>query len=167
MFVGGNTKQLPTLPSFTFLMTTFAKKRRYTEAELLQDDSSLLSSKRFKPSSTFWDNLFKISLTCSALEKLKQRYTLFDQSCVQLKVKQPHTQSTVCEFKQKSQLTVPVFEYLLKASQADVTQLKFFAKQGGSDLINLRGVCTIQYHFSVHCWHLFLVFQAYHELKSV
>ena len=125
-------------------MATFAKKRRYTEAELSQDDPHSPPSKRFKPPPAFWDNLSKIPLTRSALEELKRRYT--GRSCIQLKVKKPRTRSAVREFKQKAQPIVPVFKYLLKAPQAGITQLKSFARQGGPDLTNLRGVCNIWYY---------------------
>ena len=125
------------------------RKRRYTKAELPQDGLPSLPSKRFKPPPAFWDNLSKIPLTRSALKELDRRYTLSDRSCVQSKVKKPHTRSVVREFKQKAQPTVPISEYLPKASQADIALLKIFARRGGSDLTSLRGVCVISYHLSV------------------
>ena len=122
------------------------RKRRHAEAELSHDDLPSLPSKRFKRPPAFWDNLSKIPLTSSALKELERRCALSDRSCVQPKVKKPRTRSAVREFKQKSQLTVPVSEYLPKAPQADIIQLKAFARQGGPDLTKLRGVRTIQYY---------------------
>lgn len=138
------------LPNERCLMATSPKwrlhnrKRRYTEAELAQDDLPSLPSKRFKRPPAFWDNLSKIPLTYSALEELEGRYALSNRSCVQPKVKKPRTRSAIRKFKQKAQPTVPVSEYLSKASQADIALLKVFAAQqrrGGPDLTNLRGVC--------------------------
>jgi hypothetical protein len=122
------------------------RKRRYTEAELSQDDLPSLPSKRFKPPPAFWDNLSKIPLTRSAVKELERRSALSDRSCVQPKVKKPRTRSAVREFKQKAQPPIPVSEYLSKASQADIVLLKVFATQqrrGGPDLADLRGVCII------------------------
>jgi hypothetical protein len=122
------------------------RKRRYTEAELSQDDLPSLPSKRFKRPPAFWDNLSKIPLTRLALKELERRYALSDRSCVQPKIKKPRTRSAVREFKQKAQPTVPVSKYLSKASQADIALLKVFAiqqRRGGLDLTDLRGVCII------------------------
>ena len=131
----------------------YNRKRQHTEAGLSPDD---LPSKRLRsdrephsssnlPPPTFWDNLSKIWLTRQALNELGRRnaQSTSNRSPVQHKVRKPRTRSAVRELEQKAQPALPVSEYLLKASQADIARLKVYARRGGPDLTNLRGVCTI------------------------
>jgi hypothetical protein len=119
------------------------RKRRYSEAELSEDDLPSQSSKRYKRPPAFWNNLSTIPLTRSSLKELERRYALSNRSCARPKVKKPRTRRAVREFKQRAHETVPVSEYLPKASLVDIALLKVFARQqrrGGPDLTDLRGV---------------------------
>jgi len=128
--------------------TVHNRKRKHAEVELSQDDLPSLPSKKFKPPPAFWDNLSKIWLTRSSLKELNRRnaQSTSYQSSLKYKIRKPRTRSAVREFKQKVQPAVPVSEYLSKAPQVDIALLKTFARKGGPDLTDLRGVCTNLYH---------------------
>jgi hypothetical protein len=74
----------------------------------------------------FWDNMSKIWLTRQALNELGRRNA--QSTSNRSPVQQP---------------ALPVSEYLSKVSQADIARLKVYARRGGPDLTDLRGVCTI------------------------
>jgi hypothetical protein len=106
-----------------------------------------LTTTHQNPPPAFWDGLSKIQLERSALKELKRRNAILEKSRVESEIKQPLTQSAVHEWKQRTQL-IPVAEYLSKASQEDIDRIKNFARRGGPDLTDLRGVCgsaNIQY----------------------
>lgn len=126
------------------------RKRQHAEVELWHDDLPSLPPKRFKssrkphscsklPPPAFWDNLSKVWLTRRALEELDRRnaQSAFNQSPVQPKGKKPRTRSAVRELKHRAQpaLPNPANRYL------DRGNLQRFARHGGPDLSDLKGVC--------------------------
>jgi len=156
------------------------RKRQHTEAALSQDNPPSLPSKRFKstrepypssnlPPPAFWDNLSKIWLTRQAVKELDRRNAQSNRSPTQYKVRKPRTRSADRKLKQKAQAAVPVSEYLLRAPQADITLLKSFARQGGPDITDLRGVCTISYHWPAPIANISVlpVSPAYNEFEFV
>lgn len=141
-------------------MAASPRKRQLVEAKLSQVELPALPSKRVKlnreshssselPPAAFWDNLSRIPLLRRALKELDRRnaQSASNLSRVQPKVKKPRTRSAVRKSKQKTQPAIPVPEYLSKAPPADITLLKVFARQGGPDLTDLRGVCDIFYRW--------------------
>lgn len=126
------------------------RKRQHAEVELCHDDLLSLPSKRFKssrkphscsklPLPAFWDNLAKVWLTRRALKELDRRnaQAASNQSPVQPKGKKPRTRSVVQEFKHRPQPALPksVNRYLNRGN------LQRFARHGGPDLSDLKGVC--------------------------
>jgi hypothetical protein len=133
------------------------RKRQHAEVELSQDDIPSPPWKRFKssrkphssselPPPAFWDNLSKVWLTRRALEELDRRnaQSASNQSPVQPRVKKPRTRSAVREFKQKAQPAVPK----LVDRYSDQGYLQRFARHGGPDLSDLKGVCILPYIFA-------------------
>jgi len=158
---------VPSHSSFNFyegpLMETHPKsrpqnrKRQHAGVELWQDDLPSLPPKRFKsstkphsssklPPPAFWDNLSKVWLTRRALNELDRRnaQSASNQSPVQPKVKKPRTRSAIREFKHRAQpaLPKPVNPYL------DRGNLQQFARHGGPDLSDLKGVCILSNIFA-------------------
>jgi hypothetical protein len=162
---GSGQNYVPSHSSFNFyegpLMETHPKsrpqnrKRQHAEVDLSQDDLPSLPSKRSKstgelqpfsklPPPAFWDNLSKVWLTRRALKELDRRnaQSASNQSPVQPKVKKPRTRSAIREFKHtQSAIPKPVDPSLGRA-------LLRFARHGGPDLSDLKGVCSLRTIFA-------------------
>ena len=120
---------------------------------LLSSDKSQCPFKKRKLSCTnrqtrqpaeYWDNLSKIWLTESALDELKRRGTQNTRGakCSQKPQSRKHSSCrTLAELRESDEEAIqPVAEYLRDSTQSRLRDIKLFARRGGPDLRNLRGV---------------------------
>lgn len=86
----------------------------------------------------FWDNLSKVWLTKRALRELDRRSSRVHWSC---RPRQPVTQRALAALKKKSrQPSQPAAEFLSYCTPTGLKDIKYFARHGGPDISDLRGV---------------------------
>ncbi|KAF2973210.1 hypothetical protein GQX73_g433 [Xylaria multiplex] len=98
-----------------------------------------------RPPPAFWDNLSEVPLTKSALRELDRRNTAASSPTAAPTLRpsprpsrRPITRRTAREQKAARISIQPATQYLGPPSQAELRQIRSFARQGGPDLSDLR-----------------------------
>jgi hypothetical protein len=132
----------------------YSRKRQHSEGPSLCETPQQLHKKQKvkHPSGTqtpaaFWDNLPKIWLTQNALRELDRRNnqaarSVFHQGRRQ--ISKPVTRAALAEWTQKERSWRPTqsaTEFLDNCSFLCLRDIQAFARLGGPDLSELRGVC--------------------------
>lgn len=128
------------------------RKRRPTKQNLLQqNETSQPQLKRRKfghhssrsfPPPAFWDSLSKIWLTKGALKELDRRNTqpVSNPPSPCQRAYRPVTRRFFTTLKP----TQSVYDFLHSCTPRTLKDLKKFARHGGPDLSDLRGVCILR-----------------------
>ncbi len=132
-----------------------SRKRQRSEQLPLQlnGTSQPLSKKRrlshpsgSQPAAAFWDNLSKIWLTKRALRELDRRNTQSAPSpprpSYQRRPHRPVTRRALAELKNNCRPTQSAADFLCHCAPRCLKDIKRFARHGGPDLSDLRGVCN-------------------------
>ena len=134
------------------------RKRQRTEPCALQlNGTSQPQLKRQKlnhpttgsqPPSAFWDNLSKTWLTRGALRELNRRNTqpaLSQPRSQHRRARRPVTRNFLAELKRNHQVTQSASDYLHHCQPRTLKDIKRFARNGGPDLSDLKGVSITRY----------------------
>ena len=134
------------------------RKRQRSERRSLQlNDTSQSLSERQKLSystsesrlpAAFWDNLSKLWLTKRTLRELDRRNTQLAPSPPRSSYRRPHrpvTRRALAELKKRRQLSQTATDFLCHCAPRRLKDIKLFARHGGPDLSDLRGVCITKY----------------------
>jgi len=136
------------------------RKRQRTEPSLQRNETLRPASKRQKrsyhldeshPPPVFWDNLSKIWLTKDALRELDRRNAQIIIKSPRSPYRRPVTRTFLTEWKRNHQLTQSADDYFrpLRSFRSFrwtlLKDIKLFARHGGPDLSDLRGVCIARY----------------------
>ena len=100
-----------------------------------------------QPPAEFWDNLSKIWLTKRALRELNRRNKQTAARLPKSPYRQQHklvTRSSVAKWQEDQRRTVPGEDTVSDRSPG-VRNIKIFARHGGPDLSDLKGVCTTEH----------------------
>ena len=100
------------------------------------------------PPSKFWDNLSKIWLTEGALGELGRRISQPATSPPRPRnqpARRPVTRKLLAARKRKRQLTLPASDFLHHCDSGTLKDIQRFARHGGPDLSNLKGVSTTRH----------------------
>ena len=137
---------------------------------LLVKETSQPRSKRQKlshprgsqPPAAFWDNLSKVWLTKRALGELDRRNAA--SSPPRSSYRRPHrpvTRLARAELKKRREPTQPAADFLCHCGPRFLKDIKLFARHGGPDLSDLKGVCIVKCLLVPHLTILSLVPRAY------
>jgi len=134
------------------------RKRQRTEQRPLKlNGISQPQSKRQKlshhstgsqPPPAFWDNLSKIWLTKRALRELNRRNSqsaLSPTRSQYRRARRPVTRNFLAELKRNRRATQSAADFLRHCEPRTLKDIKLFARYGGPDLSDLRGVCVARY----------------------
>ena len=102
----------------------------------------------YQPPAAFWDNLSKLWLTRRALRELDRRNTQPASNPSRLSYQQPHrpvTRSAVVELQKNRHTIQSAPDFLCYCALSCLKDIKIFARHGGPDLADLRGVCVAKY----------------------
>ena len=134
------------------------RKRQRTELCALQlNGASQPQLKRQKlnhpttgsqPTSAFWDNLSKTWLTRGALRELNRRNSRPASSLPRSqyrRARRPVTRKFLAELKRNRRVTQSASDFLRHCELGTLKDIKQFARNGGPDLSNLRGVSITRY----------------------
>jgi hypothetical protein len=132
--------------------TSVSYKRRYLEQQCTENPFQPLKRLKIKRSSYFttdyWNNLSRLWLTKNALKELDRRNNQTPSHAQSPSVYFPHrrvTRDIALQWKKHEsnwQLTRSAPEFVSSLSKECLQYIKAFAKHGGPDLSNLRGVCV-------------------------
>ena len=134
-----------------------------------------LRSREVQPAQAFWDTLSKIWLTKRALREFDRRNSQPDVSSSHLLRVGPQQISNhhaLAEQKQKFGLNPNIADLRSNCRLTNFEEIKKFAKNGGPDLSDLRGVCVAM-HLASELMFPFIVSrtiqfsQSQHELEPV
>jgi len=132
------------------------KRHRSEQCPLqLNGTSQPLSKKRrlshpsgSQPAAAFWDNLSKIWLTKRALRELDRRNTQPAPSpprpSYRRRPHRPVTRRALAERKNNCRPTQSAADFLCHCAPRCLKDIKLFARHGGPDLSDLRGVCNCE-----------------------
>lgn len=130
------------------------RKRQRTERPLQLNETSQPQSKRQKKLSNhdaeppaFWDNLSKIWLTKRALRELNRRNTQPAPKAPNLPYRRTHRPITrnFAKLNRFHRPTRSADDFLNNCTSRTLKEIKPFARHGGPDLSDLRGVCVVRY----------------------
>lgn len=134
------------------------RKRQRTEQYVLQLNGTFQPQlKRQKlnhpatgsqPPAAFWDNLSKIWLTECALRELNRRNSQPASSIPRSQYRQacqPVTQKFLAELKRNRRVTQSASDFLRHCEPGTLEDIKLFARYGGPDLSDLKGVSITRY----------------------
>ena len=130
-------RQYSELPQRNGYLQTQSKKRK------LHDHST-----EFELCAAFWDNLSRIWLTKRALRELDRRNAQFDPSnthCSLRRSQRPVTPRGLSILQKNDWRFQSAGEVLLRCTPACIKRIKSFARHGGPDLSDLKGVCIMKY----------------------
>jgi hypothetical protein len=96
----------------------------------------------------FWDTLSKIWLTKHALRELNRRNAKPLPHSSSRQAHQPVTRNFLAEVKKRRKSTQSVGDFLHNCSPKISRDIELFARHGGPDLSDLRGVCIMKYQTS-------------------
>jgi hypothetical protein len=150
-----------TISSMPELQSPNPRKRQRTEPSLQQNEIWRSASKRQKrnlngsqPPPAFWDNLSKTWLTKGALRELDRRNAQTIIKSPRSPYQRPVTRTFLAEWKRNHQPTQSVDDYHQPTQCADhffrssgrrlLEDIKLFARNGGPDLSDLRGVRIVK-----------------------
>lgn len=133
------------------------RKRQHTEQRALQPGTLQPQLKRRKldhpttgsQPAAFWDNLSKIWLTKNALRELSQRNSQPASSlpCSQYqRARRPVTRNFLVELKRTRRVTQSASAFLHCCEPGTLKDVKLFARYGGPDLSDLKGVSLRNIH---------------------
>jgi hypothetical protein len=164
-YVAGNDEQALTIHSHTFFYPTIlssppscfmskqgplnkSHKRQRTEEHSLcakRQKFDGLSADRYPPS-LFWDGLSKIWLTRDALRELDRRNSNPVAQSTPRPVRPPDrpvTRNFLTELRNRCQRKQTADEFLHDCTPESLKTVKRFARHGGFDLSDLKGVCIL------------------------
>ena len=134
------------------------RKRQCTEpCELQSNGTSQHQLKRQKlnqpiagsqPTSAFWDNLSKIWLTKSALRHLNWRNSQLVSSQPRSRsqrLRRPVTRNFLAKLERSRPVTQSASDFLRYCKPGTFEDIKRFARTGGPDLSDLKGVSIMKY----------------------
>ena len=98
-----------------------------------------------QPPSAFWDSLSKIWLTKSALRELNCRNSQPISSQPRSQSRRPVTRNFFAELKRSRRVTQSASDFLRHLEPGISKDIKRFARNGGPDLSDLRGVSVTRY----------------------
>ena len=101
-----------------------------------------------QPPAAFWDNLSKIWLTEHALRELNQRNSQPASSIPRSQYRQarrPVTRKLLAELKRNRRVTQSTSDFLRHCEPGTLKHIKLFARYGGPDLSDLKGVSISRY----------------------
>lgn len=126
------------------------RKRKHTKLSLPPlNEISHQQSKRQRrtyhgsqPLGEYWDNLSRVWLTKRALRELNRRNAqhTYPSSCSPYRAGRPLTRSFRTELERSRQSTRSAHEFIANCVAKTVKNIKLFARHGGPDLSDLRGV---------------------------
>jgi hypothetical protein len=121
------------------------RKRQRTEHPQLHSKRQKLSHQSASHSSSdFWDDLSKIWLTKYALRELDRRNAkLPQQSLHQQRLHRPVTRKFLAELKKPHKSTQSASNFLRSCTAKTLKDIWVFARHGGPDLSDLRGVSIL------------------------
>ena len=124
-------------------------QERQKPNQLLKGGMQHLTKKRkldhpLFPPPHFWDNLSQPFLTKLALQELNRRNAIKSRSQrpPESQYRRPYTRCAVAASRESSPL--PAHEFYQQTSPSDRAQIRRFARNGGPDLKDLRGVGILQ-----------------------
>ena len=126
------------------------RKRQRTELSLQQNEISRPASKRQKgsyhldgsqPPPAFWDNLSKIWLTKGALRELDRRNAQIIVRSPRSPCRRLVTQPFITKWRRNHRSADDFFH---SSGRRPLKDIKLFAKNGGPDLSDLRGVRIVR-----------------------
>jgi hypothetical protein len=103
---------------------------------------------RSQPPAAFWDNLSKIWLTERALRELNQRNSQPASSIPRSqyrRARRPITRKFLAELKRNRRVTQSASDFLRYCEPGALKDIKLFARYGGPDLSDLKGVSITRY----------------------
>lgn len=127
------------------------RKRQFSQDPSLHaNNASPPQSKRqnlsnCRPPAAFWDNLSKIWLTRRALRELKRRQTHSTSSKPYPRyrgVRRPSTRNFLAQLRRNRPAPDSALSFLRHCEASTLKDIQLFAKRGGPDLSDLRGVCS-------------------------
>lgn len=134
------------------------RKRQRTEPHALQlNGTSQPQLKRQKPNhpttgtqppSAFWDNLSKLWLTKNSLRELNRRNSQPSSSQPRSqcrRARRPVTRNFLAELKRGRRVTQSASDFLRHGESGTLKDIKRFARNGGPDLSDLKGVSNTRY----------------------
>jgi hypothetical protein len=131
------------------------RKRQHTEQRPLPSPPSSKRHKKLQHHSlgyfdtpAFWDNLSKIWLTKHALRELNRRKAKPHSHSSSPLAHQPVTRNFLAEVKKRRKPTQSISDFLHNCAPKTLKNIKLFARHGGPDLSDLRGVCIMRYQTS-------------------
>jgi len=130
------------------------KKRRCPEQHPSQANATSqpqakrpkLNHSQSQAPAAFWDSLSKLWLTKRALKELDRRNAQSARglSSSYRRLRRPLTRHALAEFKKGCPHPIPASTFLSDHCTAErLKEIKQSSKQGGPDLSDLRGVCTL------------------------
>jgi hypothetical protein len=131
------------------------RKRKHTKLSLPlpQENEALYpQSKRQRrtyqqtpPPVEYWDNLSKIWLTKRALRELDRRNALrsFKSTHSPYQARRPVTRNFHTELERIRGSIHTAQEFITHCEPSTLKNIRLFARHGGPDLLNLRGVCIV------------------------
>jgi hypothetical protein len=102
----------------------------------------------FQTPAAFWDNLSKIWLTKRALRELERRNSQAALSLPRSSYRRRHrpvTRLGLAEWKKPRQPSQSAADFLCHCTSTCLKDIERFARHGGPDLSDLRGVCITRY----------------------
>ena len=103
---------------------------------------------RSRTPAAFYDNLSKVWLTKRALRELDRRNAQLapSSSCSSpRRPRRPFTRRTLVELRKNGQFSQSASDFLCHCEAKCLKDIKRLARQGGPDLLDLRGVCIAKY----------------------
>jgi hypothetical protein len=97
----------------------------------------------FQPPAAFWDNLSKIWLTKRALRELDRRNS--QAHSLYRRLHRPVTRLGLAEWKRTHQPPQSAADFLCHCTSTCLKDIERFARHGGPDLSDLRGVRITRY----------------------
>ena len=134
-----------------------SKRQRIEQSALQLSEISQPQLKRQKlndpttgsqPPAAFWDSLSKIWLTKGALRELNRRNTQSASSQPRLqcrRARQPVTRNFLAKLKRNRRVVQSAFDFLRHCEPGTSKDVKRFARNGGPDLSDLKGVSITRY----------------------
>lgn len=97
------------------------------------------------PPAAFWDSLSRLWLTKGALKEHRQRIRSFTSAIPRSqspRARRPPTRQSLAEWKKKRRVIQSASDFLRHCVPRTLQDLKLFARHGGPDLSDLKGVRT-------------------------
>jgi hypothetical protein len=130
------------------------KRHRIEQSALQLNGTSQPQLKRQKlnhpttgsqPPTAFWDSLSKIWLTKGALRELNRRNTQSASNQPRLQCRQPVTRNFLAKLKRNRRIVQSASHFLRHCEPGILKDVKRFARNGGPDLSDLKGVSITRY----------------------